>query len=422
MKSQDWATKTPILLSSSTSNVAIDGAYKLDPSTRQYLPLKGATFTDAVGESAMQPDQVGVPVLTFIGTIGKDIHVCQTYPGLRSRAGNTFLDFPDPFNSGLPSAYTGAAHYVEIKLDGDKIIRGLIAVEKDLDEKALQFYSFNVAIDQRPVSVSLYRFTDSSYPNVNLESAKELLHLRPTNLPPDNPLEGLPPLLRVGRGWLGESADIILDRFCITSDDCQSDVFSVQWRSNVASDSVVYTSSLTPEPGYLVGSTVFKVPTVRQGDSSTEEYTITLLATRFYNDGLASSPLLKKNIPSDDGSADIDATHGIRIVAPWEMNESLPAGTYHSLPGALKIAAVDDTSDILLELDISLNLRTITDAPTPSPTKKPSPGPSQSPVQVRWYIDWNDFTCVTDGESTEWAPPYESKEDCCHAHMAYDFA
>ena len=107
-------------------------------------------------------------------------------------------------------------------------------------------------------------------------------------------------------------------------------------------------------------------------------------------------------------------------MASWEMNGSLPAGTYHSIPGALKISAKaigGSNNNLLLDLDIALNLGTITLAPT----KKPSPGPTKSPVQVRYYIDWNSFPCVTDGESTEWALSNQTKEDCCQSHMAYDF-
>lgn len=227
----------------------------------------------------------------------------------------------------------------------------------------------------------------------------------------------------MGRGWIGDSSEIVLSTFCITADDCSSERYNVEWRSNVGSDNIVYTSSIVQEPGSLVGSNVFKVPAKRQGSS--EEHTIALLATRFYNNGLGSSPLLKTNPSSDEGSSDIDATHGVRFVAPWEMNQELPAGFYYSVPESmLKISAkaMDGSNDRLLNLKISLDLGTITDAPTPAPSKKPSPGPSHSPVIVRWYIDWNKFTCVTEGESTEWAPPYEDRETCCQSHMAYDFA
>ena len=69
-KSQNWASQTPILLSSSSSDVPTDGAYKFNPLTHQYLPLEGTLLTDAVGEVAMQPDQVGVPIITLMSTIG----------------------------------------------------------------------------------------------------------------------------------------------------------------------------------------------------------------------------------------------------------------------------------------------------------------------------------------------------------------
>ena len=86
-----------------------DGAYKFDATTRRYARLEGTGLEYAVGEEVMAPDRVGVPVITLIGTIGKDPEVCQTYPSLRSRSGNTF-EFPNPFSPGLLSVFNGAAH------------------------------------------------------------------------------------------------------------------------------------------------------------------------------------------------------------------------------------------------------------------------------------------------------------------------
>ena len=418
-KAQEWAANSPILLSSSTSNVPTDGAYKFDPSTHQYSLLEGSLLADAVGKAAMQSDEVGIPVITIIGTIGGKNNVCQTYPTLRSPSGNTF-QFPDPFSPDLPRAFTGAAYYAEVRFVDGTAIMGLIAVMGDVDVKSLNFFSFNVALHRLPMAVALYRFTDSVYPNVSPQSGTELLHLRPIS---STSLEGLPPLLRVGRGWLGDSSNIVLDRFCVTAEDCDSDRYIVEWRSDVASDSVVYKSSLTPEARDMDGATatVFKVPVVRQWDSN-QEYSITILVSRFFNDGQGLSPLFI-NLRDDDLS-DVDATHSIRVVAPWELNDSLPGGLYRSFPGAaLKIwaeTAGSRSNRRLIELNISLSLDSITEAPTTSPSQKGTPGPNPLPIQLLWYIDWKHFTCVNDGESTEWAPAHESKYDCCQSHMAYD--
>ena len=77
-KAQEWAANTPILLSTSTSNIPTDGAYKFDPSTHQYSLLEGTLLADAVGKAAMQSDKVGIPVITITYTIWKDNYVCQT--------------------------------------------------------------------------------------------------------------------------------------------------------------------------------------------------------------------------------------------------------------------------------------------------------------------------------------------------------
>ncbi len=418
MKAQEWAANTPILLSSTTSDVPTDGAYKFDPTTHRYSILEGSLLAETVGEAAMPPDEVGIHVITLIGTIGKERLVCQIYPELRSRLGNTFL-FPDPFSSRLPQAFNGAAYYVEVRFFDGTSMFGLIAAKNDLDEKSLNFFSFNVAMHRLPTAVALYRFTDSAYPHVSPQSGTELLHLRPIS----SSLDSVPPLLRVGRGWLGDSKEIIISHFCVSANECDSDRNTVEWRSDVGSDNIVYKSSLTPEPRELVGATVFKIPVERHLDS-TQEYSITILITRFYNDGKGLSPLLATDLPQDDGSSDIDATHSIRVMAPWEMNDSLPGGLYRSIPGAaLELWAETNgskTNRRLIHLNISLSLNSKTEAPTSSPTQEGTPLPSLQPVHMLWYIDWKLFTCVTDGESTSWAPAYESKDDCCLSHMAYD--
>ncbi|KAL7553122.1 hypothetical protein ACHAWF_016377 [Thalassiosira exigua] len=421
-KSQEWASMSPILLSASSADVPVDGAYKFDPSTRSYSPLEGADLTDAVGEAASPPHRVGIPVITLIGTIGKDRDVCQTYPVLRSRWGNTF-ELPDPFSPFLPPAFKGASHFIEIRFEGGDTVRGLIAVGSNLREDALRFFSVNVAIDRRPTAVGLYRFTDESWPHLTPQSEAELLHLRPTDLPPGDSLMGVPPLRRVGRGWVGDSSRVVISRFCETADHCNSEEHTIEWRGEVGSDSIIYKSSLSAEPQTLLGSTVFKVPAKREWDDS--EYTVTVLATRSFDGGQGSAPLLVTVPPSADGSSETDATHAVRISVPWEMNGSLPAGTYHSIAGAFMVWAVPfggSSKGDYLELDVTFNLQTVTEAPTRSPTRKPSPGPSRSPVQVRYFIDWMAFTCVTDGESTEWAPAHVTKEGCCFEHMAYDMS
>ena len=268
--------------------------------------------------------------------------------------------------------------------------------------------------------MDLYRFIDSSYPNVTPESKTQLLHIRPIEFPLDDPLDGLPPLLRVGRGWLGDSPEIVIDRFCVSNDDCFSDAHTIEWRSDVGSDNVLYTSNLTPSDNNVAAAaSIFKVPVLRQGDS--KEFTVNVLATRYFNNRIGSSPMLSTSPLSSDGSSDPDATHGIRIIAPWDMNKRLPSGIYRTSPGTLRIQAKDLESDRhLLELNVSLNFSTVTASPTSAPTKHQL-GPTHSPIEVRYHIDWKYGTCVNDGNDSNWSPPYPSKSECCSSHMAYEY-
>ena len=443
--SQEWAMSTPVLLSSSSSDVPRDGAYQFNAARKEYTPLVGSDLADAAGEHAMTPDQVSIPIVTLIGTIGASRDVCQTYPALRGW-GNTFK-FPDPFETGLSSAFNGASYFVELRFESGRKVRSLIAV-KDVSD--LSMYSFNIAIDQRPIAVDLYRFVDGSYPNLTSQTQTQLLHIRPIELPPEDPLQGMPRQLRAGRGWLGDSSSPLLSEFCISTADCEADRHDIEWRGNVGSDYVMYRSTLQGRNDDGLKATVFKVPALRQNDSN--QYIITVLAARFFNDREGMSPLLTSDPLTGEGSSSIDVTHVIRIWAPWELNSSLPGGTYRSLPDSFKISAdvvaSGNTSfqHNIIEFNVGCYIGTVTAAPTVSllrdschfmvyrsrsiiyfcsnqfaPTKRPSEGPSRSPVQVRYHIDWKHGTCVTEGESSSWAPPYKTKEECCKAHMGYEY-
>jgi hypothetical protein len=362
---QEWSMATPVLLSSSASDVPRDGAYQFSAERKQYLPLIGSELNDAAGSDAMLPDRVSIPVVTLIGTIGANRDVCQTYPGLRGY-GNTFK-FPDPFETGLSSVFEGASYFVEVRFESGQKVRGLIAV-KDVSD--LSMYSFNIAIDQRPIAVDLYRFVDGSYPNLSPQTQTQLLHIRPIELPPEDPLQGMPRQLRVGRGWLGDSSTPLLDAFCVSLAECESDKYLIEWRGNVGSDRVVYRSTLQGKNDDKLNATVFKVPALRQNDST--QYTITVLATRFFNDRQGISPLLTSNPHIGDGSSSIDVTHAIRIWAPWELNDSLPVGVYRSLPDSLKISAdaMGSSSNPfhhnIIEFNVACYIGTVTAAPTVS--------------------------------------------------------
>jgi len=418
--SQEWAMSTPLLLSSSSGDVPIDGAYKFNSTIKQYVPLVGQGLTNAVGQYAMLPDQVSIPVVTLIGTIGATRDVCQTYPALRGY-GNTFK-LPEPFEPGLPSAFDGSKYFVEVRFFSGRKIRGLIAVK---DVSVLSQYSFNIAIDQIPIAVDLYRFVDGAYPNLTSQTEIQLLHIRPIELHPEDPLRGMQRQLRVGRGWLGDSSTPLLDRFCISSADCESEKHNVEWRGTVGSDHLIYRSTLQGTNDNELKATIFKVPALRQKDST--EYTITVLAARFFNDRQGISPLLTSKPITGVGSSSIDVTHVIRIWAPWELNEELPVGVYRSLVDSFKISADTLASGgntfqhNIIELNVLCYIGTVTASPTFAPTRRPSEGPSRHPVEVHYHIDWKHGTCLTEGDSSSWAPPYKTKEECCEAHMGYEY-
>lgn len=139
-----------------------------------------------------------------------------------------------------------------------------------------------------------------------------------------------------------------------------------------------------------------------------EKYSISILVTLLFNDFQGI---------------------GIRVVASWDMNGSLPSGLYHSIPGALKVGAerVGAGQQLLHQTQffIEVGHHSITNcAPSQSGALNTTSHPIQHgtlcPTSHHEQMLWYTFTCMTDEESTEWAPDaYENP--CCDDHMNNDY-
>eukprot|EP00957_Ditylum_brightwellii_P139335 10619221-Ditylum_brightwellii.AAC.1 len=147
-----------------------DGIYKFNDVTNTY---EVHTALSAYGPKGMDVIEVDIPVYTILGTLAGDINVCQTYPVLRGRLGNTFV-MPDPFDPHLdPDIFDGAAYYVEVRFEDGSTDKGLIAVPSFAGSLELRFYSFNIAIDRRPIEINLYHFTKDAYPNLSSQTSEK---------------------------------------------------------------------------------------------------------------------------------------------------------------------------------------------------------------------------------------------------------
>jgi len=339
-KSQNWAKASPVLLSSKTSGVPSDGAYLFNEATRNYDKVTDAQVVSLVDSYAMPPVKVGVPVLTFIGTLGKLLETCQIYPPVRSSAGNTFR-FPDPFDLTLvASLFSGARYYVEVTYATGTKMKGLVAVPDLSSSTATRFFSFNIAIADQPTKVDLYRYNSVSYPNIVSTSATTLLFTRTINLPAQ-PLDGIAATVKVGRGWLGESGDIDISKICISDLDCEEKSTVLKWRGT---ESISY-SSVVPSSN-LGNRSAFNVTVTRMEDKSTS--VLTVLATRFTNEISAS---LLSSLPSPVAA---DSTHGVKFWIPYDLNSAFSFGTYKALIPAVTASNPDGSR--FADLRVNLNL------------------------------------------------------------------
>ena len=323
-KSQNWAKSSPVLLSAQTAGVPSDGAYLFNEATHNYDKINDNHVNSVIGSGAMPPIQVGVPVLTMIGTLGQRDETCQTYPELRASAGNTF-QFPSPLDGSLTSSiYNGASYMVEVTFQNGSSRQGLIAVPNLGSSTALRFFSFTIAISDSPIKVDVYRYNVDSYPNILSSSTKTLLHTRFISIS-GNEMDGsIAATTRVGRGWLGSSGDVDITSVCTSETECETNSVILKWRGesgNIRYASVVPSSNRN-------STSELKIAATRLEDGT--PYTFTVLASRFVNE--KSAPFLLSD-PAAAAAAAVpmieDApTHGIKFWVPYDLNPQLASGTY----------------------------------------------------------------------------------------------
>jgi hypothetical protein len=330
-----------------------DGAYKYSSETLQYEKVEDGDIGTAIDQKMMPPIAANVPIITLIGTLGENAEACQIYEPFKSSSGNVFQT-PDPFTAGHSSVYDGGKYYIEITYDSLPSRRGIIAVSDLTGSTELRYFSLNLAIEDRPNKIDLYRFDSDAYPTATSSSDKTLLFTRPINLGVD-PLASLPAIYRAGRDWLGASGDVEISKICVTQEQCSSGANVLKWRGD-GSD-ITYGSSSSASDTSAEGS-VFEIAVTRKEDASA--HTIKVVASRFYDDsGDALHPILGSPASSQ---WEVDSTHGVTLYAPYSLNSGLPAGTFSSAPGALKLwgdrPGNDRFADIRVSVDVEILQRT----------------------------------------------------------------
>jgi hypothetical protein len=264
--------------------------------------------------------------------------------------GHTF-QFPDPFGKTLDSNFVGSAYAVQITFASGSSQWGLIASPDLRGSQELRLYSFNVAISRKPTTVKLYRFNTHRYPNLSLASAKTLLHTRSVNLPTD-PTAKLPQVTKAGRGWLGESGDVQISKFCISDADCSKKKSEMTWRGTEGSD--VSFSASAPSSVHTTGSSLtFAATSVLTGTT----YQITVRAARYVGES-GWFPLLAA--PPSGLILAADASHGVAFWLPYDANSNLPPGRYTAL-APVASGGIAGSPFVKIRIDLRLTVPVITD-------------------------------------------------------------
>lgn len=342
-KSQNWGVQSPQILSSDTSNVPSDGLYQFNSATKSLIKASPET-------RFMAPVETGIPVVTFIGTLGSDTSTCQTYPPSLISYGHTFR-FPDPFTNGLEATFIGAAYAVEVLFANGSSEWALIASPDLRNSKELRLFSFNVAISRKPTTIKLYRFDAQTYPSLTLTSAKTLLHIRAVNLPAD-PTTKINQVAKTGRGWLGHSGDVRISKLCVSEKDCGERKVKISWRG--ADGNRVSFAPLVSHSSHATGSSlIFKAKSVQDGTT----HNITVRAARFVADS-GWFPML--SAPPSGQSPAPDATHGIAFWIPHDANSKLPHGSYTAI-APVASGTVEESEFVKIRINLQLTVPLVTD-------------------------------------------------------------
>jgi hypothetical protein len=257
--------------------------------------------------------------------------------------GHTF-QFPSPFGKDLDSAFNGASYMVEVSFSDGSNEKGLIASPDLSTSKELRLFSFNVAISRKPVVVKLYRFKTKNYPNLTPSSGKALLYSIDVSLQVAQSAS-IAQTLKVGRGWLGQSGDVSISKFCFSQAECRKIQIEMMWRGVEGRD-VSFSALVSSSSDEKESSLTFPATLLEDG----KNYMITVRAVRFVGDS-GWMPLLG-GIPQST-SLQPDASYGIAIWLPYDANKNLPLGTYDAL---VPVATGKIQGKAFVNIRIKLNL------------------------------------------------------------------
>ena len=168
------------------------------------------------------PKEIGVPIMTIVGTLGNSESVNQIYPPIFTSYGNYF-EHPSPEEFGHPE-FEGSKHVLKIGF-ADNSSEFLMIQKGDVVDEQLYVFSINIPLEKTPTFVELYKST-LEYPNIDIANAT-LLHHETITIPTTK----LPSVLRAGKGHLANGT-LQLSQLCEPNINCEQRTVQNVWRNS----------------------------------------------------------------------------------------------------------------------------------------------------------------------------------------------
>jgi hypothetical protein len=199
----------------------------------------------------------------------------------------------------------------------------------------------------------------------------------------------IPQTLKVGKGWLGQSGDVSISKFCFSEAECRKMQTEIIWRGVEGRD-LSMSALVSSSSDGKVSSLTFPATLLEDGKS----YMITVKAVRFVGDS-GWMPLLGE-VPYT--GLPHDASYGIGIWLPYDTNANLPIGSYDALV-PVSTGKIKGKTFVNIRIKFKLVIPRITDTAflfsssfTSRPFKTPSSSiyfltddPSIGPAERVWW-------------------------------------
>ena len=342
-KAQNWMNSQPTIMKGPQG----PGIYRWDFLNHSYV-------REAAPSNAQEPIAVGVPIVTLIGTLGRNIGTSQTYPALFAPSGNVF-EMPDPFGNTAPDSYRGGQYFLEIQYLTGEVEYALIAQTEPVDDQ-VYLYALNLSLTRAPTLVKLHR-AHAAYPNIQ-QGQSTVIHTRTISVPD---LKRFTPVLTIGKGALANASTKQVTRPCEEAVNCEDRKLSQTWRRqkeaiSEADSALSFILNNQDPPQFYKCSDFDSISTqiVRVENESGQKFNVLIHAQRVVNEA-GQRQLVHANDRTDWSQAP-DLEQSLDVWLPYSETATLPPGKYQSdkIPVRVYASSTAETAE-LSQSGVTLN-------------------------------------------------------------------